>query len=88
MNLVFTEKAWSQYLHWQETDPGTCEKLNNLIKECKRSPFQGLGKPEPLKDKLKGYWSRRLTLEDRVVYRVTGKGDAQQLEIVQCRFHY
>ena len=62
--------------------------LNDLIKECQRTPFKGTGKPEPLKGSLAGWWSRRITKEDRLVYRVTGKGNEQQLEIAQCRFHY
>lgn len=87
MKLVFAEQAWEDYLHWQATDPNTLERLNTLIRECTRTPFQGMGKPEPLKGDLKGWWSRRITLEDRLVYRVSGKGDAQQLEIAQCRMH-
>ena len=87
MKLVFAEQAWEDYLHWQATDPNTLERLNTLIRECTRTPFQGMGKPEPLKGDLKGWWSRRITLEDRLVYRVSGKGDAQQVEIAQCRMH-
>ena len=88
MRLVFADRAWEDYLHWQATDPNTPERLNGLIRECQRSPFKGIGKPEPLRGDLQGWWSRRITLEDRLVYRVTGKGEAQQLEIAQCRFHY
>lgn len=88
MKLVFAEQAWADYLHWQSTDPNTLERLNTLIRECARTPFQGIGKPEPLKGDLKGWWSRRITLEDRLVYRVTGQADAQQLESAQCRMHY
>ena len=88
MKLVFAEQAWEDYLHWQKTDPNTLERLNTLIRECARTPFQGIGKPEPLKGDLQGWWSRRITLEDRLVYRVSGKGAAQQLEIAQCRMHY
>jgi toxin YoeB len=64
------------------------DRLNTLIRECRRTPFQGIGKPEPLKGDLKGWWSRRITVEDRLVDRVTGSADAQQLEIAQCRRHY
>ena len=64
------------------------ERLNALIRECQREPFKGIGKPEPLRGDLQGWWSRRITLEDRLVYRVTASGAAQQLEIAQCRFHY
>ncbi len=88
MKLTFSERAWAQYLYWQDNDPAGVERLNALIKECMRSPFQGAGKPEPLKGQLKGWWSRRITLEDRLVYRVTGKAPDQQFEIAQCRFHY
>jgi len=63
-------------------------RLNGLIKQCMRTPFQGMGKPEPLRGELKGWWSRRITLEDRLVYRVSGAGSAQHLEIAQCRYHY
>ena len=87
MRLVFAEQAWEDYLSWQ-ADPNTLERLNALIKECMRSPFRGTGKPEPLKGDLHGWWSRRITLEDRLVYRVIGKGDGQQLEVAQCRYHY
>jgi toxin YoeB len=88
VRLVFFDQAWDQYLHWQKADAATLERLNGLIKECMRSPFTGTGKPEPLKGELKGFWSRRLTLEDRLVYRVSGKPGEQQLEILQCRYHY
>lgn len=88
MKLVFADRAWEDYLHWQATDPNTLDRLNSLIKECQRSPFKGMGKPEHLRGDLQGWWSRRITLADRLVYRVSGSGDAQQLEIAQCRFHY
>jgi toxin YoeB len=88
MRLSFTEQAWKEYLHWQTNDTNVLERLNMLIKECTRTPFTGTGKPEPLKGDLKGWWSRRITLEDRLVYRVTGTGAEKQLEIVQCRLHY
>ena len=88
MRLVFSESAWQQYLYWQTSDTAVLERLNALIKQCKRTPFSGIGKPEPLKGELRGFWSRRLTHEDRLVYRVSGTGTAQQLEIAQCRFHY
>ncbi|MDP1875315.1 Txe/YoeB family addiction module toxin [Phenylobacterium sp.] len=88
MKLVFADQAWDDYLHWQRTDANILVRLNGLIKECMRTPFQGTGKPEPLRGELKGWWSRRITLEDRLVYRVSGAGAAQQLEIAQCRYHY
>jgi len=88
VKLVFADQAWEDYLHWQVSDANTLERVNALIKECMRSPFNGIGKPEPLRGDLQGWWSRRITLEDRLVYRVTGRGDTQQLEIAQCRYHY
>ena len=88
MKLVFSARSWEQYLHWQRTDANVLERLNGLITECQRFPFKGTGKPEPLKGEFQGWWSRRITLEDRLVYRVTGSGAAQRLEIAQCRFHY
>ena len=88
MKLVFADRAWEDYLHWQSADPNVLDRLNALIQECMRSPFRGTGKPEPLRGDLKGWWSRRITLEDRLVYRVSGAPGSQQLEIAQCRFHY
>ena len=88
MKLVFADWAWEDYLHWQANDANVLERLNTLIGECRRGPFTGTGKPEPLRGDLRGWWSRRITLEDRLVYRVAGKGDDQRLEIAQCRFHY
>ena len=88
MKLVFDERAWGDYLHWQATDAKLLARLNGLIRECTRTPFAGTGKPEPLRGPLSGWWSRRLTQEHRLVYRVVGKDDEQRLEIVQCRFHY
>lgn len=88
MKVVFSSKAWQHYLHFVETDPKLLAKVNLLIEECRRHPFEGTGKPEPLKQQLKGLWSRRIDREHRLVYRVTGSGDAQALEIAQCRFHY
>jgi toxin YoeB len=88
VNLVFAGRAWEDYLYWQATDANVHARLNELIKECGRTPFKGTGKPEPLKGDLKGWWSRRITLGDRLVYRVAGSGPDQRLEIAQCRFHY
>lgn len=88
MKLVFAEAAWEDYLHWQSADPNVLERINTLIRECRRDPFRGLGKPEPLKGDLAGWRSRRITLEDRLVYRVQGSGADQRLEIAQCRFRY
>ncbi|MGI9170211.1 MAG: Txe/YoeB family addiction module toxin [Caulobacteraceae bacterium] len=88
MRLVFADRAWEDYLHWQVNDPNTLERVNGLIRECRRDPFRGIGKPEPLKGDWKGWWSRRISLEDRLVYRVRGEGADRRLEIAQCRFHY
>lgn len=88
MKLLWTENAWQDYLYWQENDPSMLIKIYNLIKDTKRTPFKGLGKPEPLKGDLSVFWSRRISGEHRFVYRVTGKGEPQQLEIVQGRFPY
>ena len=87
MKLVFAPKAWQDYLHWQGSHPETLDRLHDLIKECMRTPFTGTGKPEALKGDLKGWWSRRITLNDRLVYRVSGKAPDQSLEIAQCRYH-
>lgn len=84
MRLVFSASAWDDYLHWQATDPKLVARLDGLIKECARTPFQGTGKPEPLRGALSGWWSRRLTQEHRLVYRVEG----DDLLIAQCRYHY
>ena len=88
MNLLWTAHAWAEYEDWQGSDPAMVEKINTLIRDMKRSPFKGLGKPEPLKGDLSGFWSRRILGEHRLVYRVSGKGSVQQIEIIQCRFHY
>ncbi len=88
MRILFTEDAWGDYLFWQATDAKVLGAINDLIKDIKRDPFKGLGKPEPLKHALQGWWSRRITAEHRLVYRVVGKGATQQIEIVQCRYHY
>ena len=88
MKLVFWPTGWEDYLHWQSGDANALARVNLLIRETMRDPFRGLGKPEPLKNNLKGWWSRRIDREHRMVYRVTGTGEAQALEIAQCRFHY
>ena len=76
------------YLHWQAGDERLLTRLNALLKECMRDPFRGTGKPELLGGNLSGWWSRRINQEHRLVYRVSGKGDAQALEVAQCRYHY
>lgn len=84
MKLVFSEQAWADYLYWQVQDKKTLERINTLIKECARTPFEGLGKPEPLRGDLRGWWSRRIDREHRLVYRV----EDGALLIAQCRYHY
>jgi toxin YoeB len=81
---VFHPDAWYDYLYWQTQDRKTLERINTLVRECQRTPFTGIGKPEPLKEKLSGCWSRRIDDTNRLVYRV-GK---DQIEIVACRYHY
>jgi toxin YoeB len=88
VNTSFSSRGWSDYIALLETDVTTLRKLNRLVEECKRDPFRGTGKPEPLKDNLKGWWSRRISKEHRLVYRVTGSVPDQILEIAQCRYHY
>lgn len=88
MRLIFSSQSWSEYLFWQEYDRKIVARINELIKETMRTPFSGIGKPEPLFGDMKGFWSRRITQEHRFVYRVTGKGNEQSLEIAACRFHY
>jgi toxin YoeB len=88
MRLVWTAQAWDDYLYWQTSDPKVLRSINELVKDIRRNPFQGLGKPEPLKHSLEGWWSRRITAEHRLVYRVSGKGETQQIEIALCRYHY
>lgn len=88
MKLVFWPTGWEDYLHWQAEDPKTLARLNAILKDCMRDPFRGIGKPEPLGGNLSGWWSRRISQEHRLVYRVSGRGEAQALEVAQCRYHY
>ena len=88
MLIAWTELAWQDYLQWQTEDEKILTAINDLIKDIKRDPFRGLGKPEPLKHDVRGWWSRRITGEHRLVYRLQGKDDGQQLVIAQCRYHY
>ena len=88
MKLVFSDQAWEDYQYWVNTNDKVRDRINELIKQCKRTPFNGTGKPEPLKGDLTGWWSRRISREDRMVYRVSGVCDGQSLEIAQLRFHY
>jgi toxin YoeB len=84
MTLFFADEAWEDYLYWQQTDKKILRRINELIREIQRTPYAGIGKPEPLKHALQGYWSRRITSEHRIVYKVTGEG----VFIAQLRFHY
>jgi toxin YoeB len=84
MNLVFTENAWQDYTYWQLNDIQKIGRINELLKDITRQPFKGIGKPEPLKGNLNGWWSRRIDTEHRLVYRV----ESAQIIILQCRYHY
>jgi toxin YoeB len=88
LRVHFTDHGWDDYLYWCRHDDRTHERLNELIENTRRTPFMGIGKPEPLKGDYAGFWSRRLTGEHRFVYTVEGKGEAQCVIIVECRFHY
>ncbi|QEO18765.1 Txe/YoeB family addiction module toxin [Acetobacter vaccinii] len=89
MKVFFHENGWEDYLSWFQSDTALLGKINTLIEDVRRHPFQGLGKPEPLKGQLTGWWSRRITGEHRLVYRVRGHAeDDQRIEVIQCRFHY
>ena len=84
MNLTWTEESWEDYVYWQQIDKKVSKKINTLIRDIKREPFGGIGKPEPLKHELAGYWSRRITDEHRLVYEVTD----YTVIVISCRFHY
>jgi len=84
MKFVFVEESWEDYLYWQKTDKKILGRINALLKEISRTPFSGIGKPEPLKHKYKGYWSRRIDGEHRLIYKVTN----DDIYIAKCRFHY
>ncbi len=84
MNLEFTPESWEDYLYWQKIDKKIVKRINDLIKEIQRNPFEGIGKPEQLKHQLQGCWSRRINQEHRLVYKVNGT----IIQIIACRFHY
>jgi len=84
VKIIFSDHAWDDYLYWQQTDRKLLERINKLIKEIQRSPYEGTGKPEPLRHGLSGYWSRRISDEHRIVYKV--ENDA--LHLAQLRYHY
>jgi len=84
MKLTWSTSSWEDYLYWQKVDKKIVKRINELIKSCKRTTFEGIGKPEALKGDLQGYWSRRITSEHRLVY----KYDNEQILIAACRYHY
>lgn len=84
MDLTFTPQAWEEYLYWQRTDLQMLSRIHELLREIRRSPYTGIGKPEPLKHALQGYWSRRITSEHRIAYKKSG----DQIWIAQLRYHY
>jgi toxin YoeB len=89
MDISFTTNGWEDLKYWIDTDQDTVIRIKDLIKSIRQNPFKGIGKPEPLRYDLKGYWSRRITSEHRLVYKVSGTiGVDQKCAILQCRFHY
>jgi toxin YoeB len=84
MNILFSRQGWEDYVHWQQADMKLVRKVNELLKDISRNPHSGIGKPEPLKHALSGYWSRRMTDEHRLVYKVEG----QTIKVVQACYHY
>jgi len=82
--ICFTKEAWDHYMYWQDVDKNILRKINQLIRDCLREPHRGLGKPEPLKRNLSGFWSRRIDNEHRLIYKV----EHDILSVVSCRFHY
>jgi toxin YoeB len=88
MKIAWATEAWADYERRHDVDPKVHERINALIGDIASSPFKGIGKPEALKYDLSGWWSRRISGEHRMVYRVTGKGKDRRLEILSCRYHY
>lgn len=84
LNIMWTAEAWDDYVYWQGQDKKTLKRINQLVKDMQRTPFEGIGKPEPLKENLTGLWSRRIDETNRLVYEIAGT----QLNIVSCRYHY
>ncbi|MCK4401902.1 Txe/YoeB family addiction module toxin [bacterium] len=84
MKLIFSEHAWDDYLYWQRTDKKIAKRINVIIKDIKRNKYEGIGKPEPLKHNLSGYWSRRINSAHRIVYKIEGNS----IFIAQLRYHY
>lgn len=88
MRILWGPEGWDDYLHWQEADAKILRQVNALIEDIGRQPFEGLGRPETLWRELEGWWSRRITRRDRLVYRILGADDEQMIEIIGCRYHY
>lgn len=84
INITFTNKAWEEYCYWQLQDRKTLKKINQLLADIQRNNFEGIGKPEPLKENLSGFWSRRIDEANRLVYKINN----EQIEIIQCKGHY
>ena len=84
LNVMWTAEAWEDYVYWQGQDKKTLKRINQLVKDVQRTPFEGVGKPEPLKANLSGFWSRRIDDANRLIYEVTNT----QVNIVACRYHY
>ena len=84
MNITFTDDSWNEYLYWQQSDKSILKKINKLIKDIQRNPFEGIGKPEALKYELTGCWLRRITNEHRLVY----EANEYNIVIISCRYHY
>lgn len=83
-NIVFSERAWQEYLYWQTQDKKTLKRINSILQDIIRNGYEGIAKPEPLKENLSGFWSRRIDEANRIVYRITG----DRIEIIQCKGHY
>lgn len=88
MKVLWADGAWDDYLRWQEIDWNIARRINAVVEDVRRNPFKGIGKPEPLRGDLAGCWSRRISGEHRLVYRVSGTGASQHVEIITCRYHY
>ncbi len=84
MEIVWQENAWEDYLYWQKNEKPKLKRVNELIKDCQRNKFEGIGKPELLKENLSGFWSRRIDNDHRLVYKIS----ENRFHIIQCRFHY
>ena len=82
--IMFTDRAWEEYCYWQTQDKKTLKKINQILNDIIRNSFTGIGKPEPLKNELTGYWSRRIDSSNRIVYKIV----KEQIEIIQCKGHY